>query len=314
MSVVIILIFIVLAIGIVGLAVLLIRAVSSSAVSAPVTTGASGRRPLPDVTDFHVKGATASVVFAVPLGEGEIGAHLTELLNAAAIEYLREKVADGLPLEDVTHVAVHAMRAGQPELIDTVDLPEPGGLPEPAPILHRDPTDHNPISTLQAVKADTSVAAPSDPSESLPSVSAFVELSSPTEAHLRSIGVDPASMSLEDLVLGLLRVGGYQVDGATGSARLPSVQPDDVYLASKDGLRTLVVVVPHEPGTYPELDEKVLAEFSVAVSQANPAQAMLVTDKFGPYAIYERERRDARLVFVTRERLQAFVDSFGFGS
>jgi hypothetical protein len=27
--------------------------------------------------------------------------------------------------------------------------------------------------------------------------------------------------------------------------------------------------------------------------------------------MYEREKRDKRLVFITRERLQAFVDSFG---
>ena len=49
----------------------------------------------------------------------------------------------------------------------------------------------------------------------------------------------------------------------------------------------------------------------MGVAQTNPATAILVTDKFSPYSMYEREKRDSRLVFVTRERLQAFVDSFG---
>jgi hypothetical protein len=35
-----------------------------------------------------------------------------------------------------------------------------------------------------------------------------------------------------------------------------------------------------------------------------------VTDKFGPYVMYEKERRDPRCRFITRERLQVFVDSF----
>jgi hypothetical protein len=38
---------------------------------------------------------------------------------------------------------------------------------------------------------------------------------------------------------------------------------------------------------------------------------MLITDKFSPYSMYERERRDTRTIYVTRERLQAFADSFG---
>ena len=93
---------------------------------------------------------------------------------------------------------------------------------------------------------------------------------------------------------------------------MSSVPRDDVMWITRDGIRSLLVIVRHTEGTYPELDESVLSEFAVAVAQANPSQAILVTDKFSPYAMYERERRDKRLVFVTRERLQAFVDSFGF--
>jgi hypothetical protein len=36
----------------------------------------------------------------------------------------------------------------------------------------------------------------------------------------------------------------------------------------------------------------------------------LITDKYGPYMIYDKERRNPKLRFITRERLQPFVDSF----
>ena len=35
----------------------------------------------------------------------------------------------------------------------------------------------------------------------------------------------------------------------------------------------------------------------------------LVSDKFSPFEVYERERREPRIRFVTRERLQKFVDA-----
>ena len=48
----------------------------------------------------------------------------------------------------------------------------------------------------------------------------------------------------------------------------------------------------------------------MSVAEQSPQRAFLVTDKFGPYVMYEKERRDARVRFVTRERLQTFVDGF----
>lgn len=268
-------------------------------------------RPQPIVADFHVVGDTASVKYQVPLGDGEAGDHLTNLLAASAIEFVRTKVREGLPLDGVAKVAVYAARSDDWELLRTVTLPSAGELPEPSPLVTLDGETHDPIAAVQAVAADASVAAPAERTDTLPPVKDFIELSGPTEAHLRSIGVDTSVMSLGDLVLGLLRVGGYHIEVGRAGVAVSSVDTEDIYSISKDGRSSLLVLLRHETGSYPELDEQVLAEFSVAVAQLKPHQAILVTDKFSPYSMYERERRDDRLVFVTRERLQAFVDSFG---
>jgi hypothetical protein len=304
----------VLAFALVGIALFALRSSGQSA-SQRVESGETQAptRPTPLVNDFHVKGDTASVVFAVPLGDGEVGDHLTELLDANAVEYVRRKVTDGLPLDGVSHIAVSAMRAGTPELINTVDLQEVGELPDAAPVLRKDTSGaaHDPIAAVQQVGADTSVAAPSDRSDTLDPVADFIELSSPTEAHLRAIGVDTSSMTLKDLVIGLFRVSGYQVEVGRPGFSLSSVDTADLYWITLDGKGSLLVIVRHELGSYPELDDQVLAEFAVGCAQLNPSQAILVTDKFSPYSMYQRERRDKRLVFVTRERIQGFVDSFG---
>jgi hypothetical protein len=118
-------------------------------------------------------------------------------------------------------------------------------------------------------------------------------------------------MSLNDLVIGLLRVSGYEVAVGRSGFSLASDENASIYGLQRGGKNTVLVVVEHVVGSYPELDEKILSEFAVGVAQLNPDVAILVTDKYGPYAMYEREKRDKRLVFITRERLQAFVDSFG---
>ncbi|MEA3291566.1 MAG: hypothetical protein U9Q71_04585, partial [Pseudomonadota bacterium] len=82
------------------------------------------------------------------------------------------------------------------------------------------------------------------------------------------------------------------------------------FMATTGGEETLVAVLPHHRGEHPELSEQVVAEFGFTVAERNPTRAMLVTDKFGPYAIYETERRNPKSRFITRERLQTFVDGF----
>jgi len=303
---------VVIAVAIVGFAVFALRSAGQSAErnAEDRSSGSAQRRPMPQISDFHVKGQTASVVFAVPLGDDVAGEHLTDLLAANAVEYVRQKVEEGLPLDGVHTIAVSAMRGGVPERLTTVELPDVGELPDEAPILRRDPSLHDPIAAVQAVAADASVATPSGRGDTLESIAELVELSGPTAAHLRTMGVDTSTMSLEDLVVGLFRISGYTVEPGRGFS-MSSVAAGDIHSLTRGAESSVMVILRHRDGEYPEVEDHVLAEFAVAVAQANPQRALLVTDKFSPYAMYERERRDKRLVFVTRERLQAFVDSFG---
>jgi len=269
------------------------------------------QKAMPLVTEFHVKGDTASAVFSVPLGDAEAGPHLVDLLCASAVEYVRSKSLEGLPLDEVAQIKVFAMRGDAPELIGTVELPEIGLLPEPDTKVLVEAT-HDPIASLAAVVADTSVAKPSGDSSGLAPVCEFIQLSGPTEAHLRGIGVDPATMSLDDLVVGLMRISSYDVHvGRSGFNMGSEHGRAGLYGVTGQGKSTVLVTLTHEEGSHPELNERALSEFAVGVAQTNPDQAILVTDKYSPYAMYEMEKRDKRLVFVTRERLQAFVDSFG---
>lgn len=269
------------------------------------------RKPMPLVTAFHVKGDTATAVFSVPLGTAEAGEHLVDLLCASAVEYVREKSLEGLPLDGLAHIEVSAMRGDSPEVIGTVDLPDIGVLPDlDAKFLVSSADD--PIASLAAVVADSSVAKPSGDSTGLAPVNEFIVLTGPTEAHLRGIGVDPATMSLEDLVIGLMRISSYDVHvGRVGFSIGEEHGRAGLYGVTRGGTSTVLVTLMHEEGSHPELDERALSEFAVGVAQTKPDQAILVTDKYSPYSMYEMEKRDKRLVFVTRERLQAFVDSFG---
>ena len=52
-----------------------------------------------------------------------------------------------------------------------------------------------------------------------------------------------------------------------------------------------------------------ISVFVADFAGAKTDRALLVTDKFGPFEVYERERRDPRCRIITRERLQKFVDS-----
>ena len=263
------------------------------------------------VSSFHVDGETASTVFDVPLGDAQAGAYLVELLSFAAVEHLRKKAGQGFPLDGVHRIKISAMRAGEAEVVGTVELPAPGKLPDTK--AHMPP--RGPVvgllAALNEVVADTSVSSQPSTGGSLVPVAKFVQLSGPFEARLRGAGVDPSGMSLIDLTLGLFRSGGYAVE-ATGK-NMATAPDASIYSASKAGEKVTLVVFAHGEGDYPEVDERVFGELAVLAGQSNAQRTILMSDKFGPYTMYERERRDKRLVFVTRERLQAFVDSFGIG-
>jgi hypothetical protein len=310
LSVFAIIVFIVVAIAIAALLVVATKSFGQTAQETVARPPTLPQRPVPLVTDFHVKGDTARTIFSVPLGDTPAGEHLTDLLCANAIEYVRTRKADGLPLDGVHYIEVSAMRGVDPEVVCTVDLPGAGELPDPRLNVLVE-IEHDPIAHVASVVADATVSTSVPGTKTLEPASEFIELSGPTEAHLRSIAIDPTHMSLNDLVIGLLRVSGYEVAVGRSGFSLASDENASIYGLQRAGKNTVLVVVEHVVGSYPELDEKILSEFAVGVAQLNPDVAILVTDKYSPYAMYEREKRDKRLVFITRERLQAFVDSFG---
>jgi hypothetical protein len=312
-----IVVFIVLAVVIFGGAIYAIKAVGASRSGATDHDGdakpSAGLSLRPEVTDFHVKGDTAAMVFNVPLGESEAGQHLVDLLTAAGVEHMRELVEDGLPLDGVARVTVSAMRNGTPEQIGTFELPEVGMLPSTTDMPVLQAVEHDPVAVLAAVVADESVTSAPTSTGTLEPVSSFLELTGPCEARLRAAGVDTSTMSHSDLCHGLLRIGGYVINDATPQASLASAPDAEVFSVTRAGQRLQIVVLSHVEGDYPEVDDRVLAELAILAASPNVDKVMLVTDKFSPYSMYDREKRSDSVVFVTRERLQAFVDSFGLG-
>ncbi len=268
------------------------------------------KTPGPTVTTFHVKGNTATTGFEAPLGDVEPGQHLIDLLSRSAVEFLHAKQKSGLPLSEVTRIDIQAMRGSDPESIAIIDLPEAGRLPSAASMGSVAEPEVDPLQAMAKVVADTSVVAAPTTAGELPSVASFIQFGGPTEASLRAMGVDTSDVSLRDLVVGLFQVSGYEVlDGRSGA----SVTGAETLRVVRAGKSTSVVLLAHEEGSYPEVGDNVLTGLSIFAGQVQGDDVLFISDKFGPYSMYERERRDKRILFVTRERLQAFVDSFGLG-
>jgi hypothetical protein len=308
-------VFIIVAVVILAGAIYAIKAVGKSGIKA---TEEIGERQVgaafslrPEVTDFHVNGDTASIVFDVPLGDAEAGQHLVGLLSVASIEHVRELAANGLPLDGVARITVSAVRNGSPEQVAVVEFPEAGTLPAPADMSDLNTIEHDPIAVLAAVVADESVSSAPTSTSTLEPVSSFLELTGPCEARLRAVGVDTSTMSHSELCRGLMRIGGYVINDAVPQTRLATAPDAEVFSVTRSGQRIQIVVLSHVEGEYPEVDDRVLAELAVLTTQPNVDKVILVTDKFSPYSMYDRERRSDALIYVTWERLQAFVDSFG---
>jgi hypothetical protein len=136
--------------------------------------------------------------------------------------------------------------------------------------------------------------------DQLPSVGSELRLPRAVEVGLRAQGIDPETMRAGEMVRGMLSMFGYRI--------APGVD-DFSHIAEKGGARTLIREVPHARGEYPELDESVIRKFVADFMSAGVDRGMLVSDKYAPFEIYERERREPRTRFVTRERLQNFVDA-----
>lgn len=284
-----------------------------------LSAGSASAEPAPDrlrpiLADFHVHDELAEIYYAVPLPDGDVDGHLKELLCHDASLVLHEKRAHGLPIEQVTSAKVFGTRGDEPVEIGVIELEVPGVIPEiAAPELtpRAAVAGYDPLAHLGDQEFDVQPGvAGREMKEGLGSFLDEITLAKSVEAQLRSAGIDPAQVSLQDLALSLLRIGGYDVAAGRAGVATPESGTAEVYTARRAGSEALVVVVPHGPGEHPELSERAVNAFVIQVAQTNPQRALLVTDKFGPYLVYEKERSDPRCRFITRERLQAFVDSF----
>ena len=260
-------------------------------------------RPRPDVADFHVAGEEARVTFDVPLPDGDVDDVLRDLLTNEAVEVIREK-RHSLPIDQVTKVVALAGRGGDPVEVGSIELAEPGDLPPAVmdlPLLQFSHLGHDPLEQ-QFQDDSTAGATPAvvtDTDAALGPIGAELALPKAVDVGLRSLGVDPGTMTAPELVLGMLKLYGYAVTDVN----------DTTKHATKGGQTTFVRLVPHQEGGYAELDESAIRRFVADFAEARLDRGLVVTDKYGPFEVYERERRDPRVRFVTRERLQKFVDS-----
>ena len=260
-------------------------------------------RPVPPVAEFHVKGDAANVYFDVPLPEGD-DAVLEKLLLHEAMEVVREK-RHTLPIDQVARVVAYGKAGADYVVVGEVGLETPGTLPPPAP----PPTvfksaGPDPLAAFGGTPGGSAPGlAVSAPEEGIGPAGAELELPAQIESGLRLQGVDPASAPAGELVLGLLRLSGFTVSPPTQEEGYAT------FVASNPTGRTYLFIDPLAETDYPELSEKMINRFMVGFEQSGHNRGLLVSDKFGPFLVYEKERREPRVHFITRERLQQFVDS-----
>jgi hypothetical protein len=172
-------------------------------------------------------------------------------------------------------------------------------------MLHFSKVGFDPIDRqFEEAASDAKFEAPPAHGDDLGSIGAELRLPKAIEIGLRSQGVDPDTMSAGELVRTLLTLFGYSV--TTG-------EKPNTFFSEKAGQRTYIREEPHSPDAYPELDEHVITQFMVDFGSSGANRGLLVTEKYGPFEVYDRERREPRVRFITRERLQKFVDSMALG-
>lgn len=251
-------------------------------------------RVRPRVLEFHVMGEEARVAFDVPLPPTGADKILSDLLEYEGIEVLRAK-AKTLPIDQVKKITVLAGST----VVGSVQLPSPGVLPpemEP-PVPLRFAAGDDPLSHTLGAHVDPSGAgAPS--SDVLAPLSSELRIPASLDAALRANGVDVQVTDAPELVRGLIDLHRYTIEP----------RDDRTYLARKGGMTTFVRDVAHGPGDHPELDEKDIRGFVAEFIQSGADRGLLVTAKYAPFAIYEREKLEPRIQFISRERLQSFVD------
>lgn len=254
----------------------------------------------PRVADFHIRDDVALVLFDVEVGAG-VEDHAAEVLTAEAVEVVRDK-SESLPIGHVTTVVAQAKGADGSVEVGRVHFETPGELPPPLlapPPPHASSVGFDP---LEAYSEGLSGAPPSVASsrrdDELGPAGSDLTLPTTFADSLSRTGVDPASMSAGDVALELLSSVGYTV--------APGPKPD-CYIANRGGANTYIYVV--GIGDYPEIESQHINSFMVDFLASRADRGLLISDRYGPFEVYDREKREPRVRFVTRERLQGFVDA-----
>lgn len=260
--------------------------------------------PRPNVVGMNVSGSEAHVTFDVPLPDGD-DKILSELLVGEAIEVLRER-RHSVPISAIDTVVAFAGRP-MPSEVGRTTLPAVGELPdasETPSMLSLSSIAEDPLAADIDWSADTGGAAVVSAGDELGPIYNELRLPKAIETGLRAQGIDPKTMTAAQLVTGTLSLIGYGViDGPM----------EGTWYAEKGGSRTFIREVPHNRGDHPELEEDAISRFLFEFQSAGADRGLLVTDKFGPFSVYEKERREPRVRFLTRERLQKVVDSMALG-
>jgi hypothetical protein len=256
-------------------------------------------RPHPPVTAFHVEGDAATVQFDVPLGEA-IDPILSEVLLDEAIEVVREK-SHTLPISGVSQVVVLAGRGESREVART-KLEHPGQLPplsEAASILNLSAIAPDPLSdswTATAIIPETATRVRED---NLRPVGTELQIPTAIDTGLRAQGIDPTTAGPADLLTGILRMFGYSITPSGPGA----------FYADRAGERTFILEDPYAAGDYTEMDPAAIRRFVAEFDSSKAAKGIFVSDKYAPFEIYEWERRDPRIRFIPRERMQKVIDA-----
>lgn len=253
--------------------------------------------------EFHVVDNEITIDFDVPLPSSGADGVLTDLLSHHALEIIKDRKHRGQPLEGIPVARVSATRSGELVEVAVLDLEQPFEfldieLPELVPL--RLTAGYDPLAKFgEKDGKDALPLAARSGGDDLAPIGEEIQLTAGLAAGFRSMGIDPASMTATDLGLGLLRLAGYELQE----------RGDGTYVAIGQGTSTLVTFVNHEPGGYPELSAQAVNSFLIACSSSRTERGLLITDKYGPYLIYRKERASPGIMFVARERLQDFVDT-----
>jgi len=271
--------------------------------SAPIDEDTAEARSAHPQHEFHVAANTIRIEFAVPLPTEGIDDVLRDLLLHHSLEIIRDRKRRGQPLQGIKKAYVFAQQDETDVEVGTLELTQREEIPEiekPMLVPLGASPQEDPLRKLGDldVKKVVSLAETTELDKLRP-VGGDLQLTAGLAAGLRARGVDPTQMSASELGLGLLEISGYRL----------TKQSEDTYLAAGGGLTTFVRFVDHEIGSYPELEGSDITEFLVGFTGAHTDRALLITDKYGPYEIYAKERANPRCHFITRERMQAFVDS-----